>query len=453
MKNYLKKLTIMGLLLSGILLVVTNCESESVIVQDAPNSVLSEQGKNDHISTGKLSDFKKLNSFVTRIQNEYHNDVNRLSIEDDNGFTILEDREIYVYTDTTSTAYTMAIEKDNHNTLGFSNLVVKFSNDGSTTAFILNYVPSQEYLNAYVLNDQIPFQGTINYESINYDGSLDNLNDRIKCNTITLTYCNYGGEVHSAGENCSPEYMFDVTYEICYETTGNAPLNESIDPPSGPGGGGGSNGKSNATNPLTTDTCEDSSGNIGLTGSNGDCYTSEAINFVEELEAIVGENNYEFDNTLSDYEVISFDTLDEFESFHNSIFNDLTIEPQDIQNENGITETKVFNHMFNLYVFSYNMQVEVDVTMPSESSCECIEIEDVNTILYGNTTIVDWEEIGEHTTQISADGDNISVFTRGKMTIGVKILGYPVEITYLVTFVQVFKYSTGIVSDYYMIKE
>lgn len=39
------------------------------------------------------------------------------------------------------------------------------------------------------------------------------------------------------------------------------------------------------------------------------------------------------------------------------------------------------------------------------------------------------------------------------MVIGVKIFGVPVEITYLVTFVYVFDYTTGYVIEYYYIRE
>lgn len=453
MKNALKQLTTFGCFIIGLFLFLTNCQQESINDDQNDSSELAENGTNNIIKTGKFNDFKDLTTFIEKIKKKRENEISRTSIEDNNDFTILEDRDIYSYTDSTSTTYTIAIQKENQNAFEFSNLVVKFNDNEPTTTYILNYVPSQDYLNSYDELDQTPFQGTINYESIDYDGSLDNLNEKTKCKTITLTYCDYGGDTHAAGDNCTPDNMFDVTYTICYESSDGTPLNESIDPPSGDNGGGGSTENSDPTKPLPTVTCEDSEGNIGLTGSNGDCYTSEAIGLVEELEAIVGEDNYDFDSSLTDYEVISFDDMNEFEEFYNSLFSDVSIEPYDSQSEDGQTETKIFSYNFGLSIFSYTFKVEVEASPPSSNSCNCMQVNDVTTILIGNTTLVDWNQIGDYTTQVSNDGSEISVFTRGTMTIGVKIEGYPFNITELVTFVQVFNYETGYVVNYYMIRE
>ncbi|WP_323787207.1 hypothetical protein [Psychroserpens sp.] len=417
------------------------------------NSFLVENGNNNIIKTGKFNDFKELKSFVEKIKKEKESLLHRTSIEDNNDFTILEDRDIYIYDDGLTTSYTMAIQKENQSTFSFSNLVVKFSNNDTTTAFILNYIPSQDYLNNYVNDPQIPFQGEVNYESIDYDGSLDDLNARYTCNSITVTYCNYGGEVHAAGENCTPSFMFDVTYDICYDSNNGQPLNESIDPPAGPNnGGGGSN--SNPTIPLPTDTCEDSNtGNIGLIGGNGNCYSSEMLALSDELEEILDGIDYEYDSSLTDYEVISFNTVDEFEEFHDSIFDDVETEDSETSNDDGISKTKTFDHIFDIGMFSYTIKVEVETTIPSANSCDCMVVEDVTTILIGNTTLVEWEQLGNHTTEVSSDGSELTVYTRGTMTVGVKIDGYPFRTTYLVTFVQVFDYSTGYVIEYYLIKE
>jgi hypothetical protein len=449
-----KKLAIFTITLcfAGMMLIFTNCEQESMNESINENSLFMEKGNNNLIKTGKFNDFEELKSFVEKIKEERKNKINRTSIEENNEFTILEDRDIYIYNDGTSTSYTLAIQKESQSTFGFSNLVVKFSEDDSTTAFILNYVPSQEYLNNYVNYAQIPFQGEVNYESIDYDGSLDNLNSRYTCNHITITYCNYEGETHVAGENCTPSYMFDVTYDICYDTNDGEPLNESIDPPSGPNGGGGNN--LNPTIPLPTDTCENNdSGNVGLVGNDGNCYSSEMLALSEQLDNILGTDNYTFDDTLSDYEVISFDTFEDFEAFHNNLFNDLTTETTETLNPDGVSEIKTFDHTFFIGPISYTIRVEIDALIPSENSCECMEVNDVTTTLFGNTTIIDWEPIDDYTSEVSSDGSKLTIIKRGKMVIGVKIFGVPVEITYLVTFVYVFDYTTGYVIEYYYIRE
>lgn len=454
MKDTFKRLTTLGFLIIGTLLILTNCEQETLNSQEPDTSAFAENGMNKIIKTGNFNDFKELKSFVKRIKEDRDNEINRTSIEENNDFTILEDREIYIYTDSTSTTYTIAIQKETQNSYGFSNLVVNFFDDDPTTAFILNYIPSQDYLNTYVTDNQTPFQGTINYESINYDGSLDDLNARQICKSITLTYCDYDGETHAAGENCTPEYMFDITYDICYESTDNNPLNESIDPPSGPNSSGGNTPKTNPTNPLPSETCEDAiTGEIGLTDINGECHSGEVFKLKEDLDNIVGENNYSFDDTLTDNEVISFDTIDEFEGFYSSIFDDVSTESSETENSDGESETKTFTHDFLLGIFSYSIIVEVDADLPSANSCECMEINNVTTILVGNTTLVEWEQVGTHNTEISNDGNTLTVTTRGRMTIGIQINGYPFNMTKLVTFVQVFEHSTGDVVNYYMISQ
>ncbi|WP_204344688.1 hypothetical protein [Psychroserpens algicola] len=454
MKSTIKILTKTGILIMGFLVVLNSCQEESIDEQQTTTLELISNSSNEVIKTEMYYNLEELSSYVKTLKKNQVSKMSRTSIEDNNDFLIIEDKEVYIYTDSTSTTYTLAIQKNNQNIYEFSNLIVKFIDDSPTTAFILNYVPSQDYLNSYPTNNQTPFQGTINYEPLNYDGSLDGLNARRICKSITLTYCDNGGTTHAAGENCTPSDMFDITYDICYETSENDPLNESIDPPSGPNTGGGGSPNSNPTNPMPSNTCEDDiTGNVGLTGSDGGCYSSEVISIEDRLNDIINEGDYTFDDSLTDYEVIGFDTVEEFEEFYYDLFDDVSYGSSETENDDGVSKRTTFNYEFDLSLFSFTLRVEVDSNLPSANSCECIEITDVNTILYGNTTLAEWEQVGNHSTQVSDNGNQLTVFTRGKLTIGIKIDGYPFKITELVTLVQVFDYSTGSVIDYYMIRE
>jgi hypothetical protein len=114
MNNSINKSLKIGFLFLGILLFLVNCEQESVIEQQDNNSELIENGKNDKIKTGKFNDLKELKSFLKKIKEERKNKLSKTSIEDNNNFTILEDKDIFILTDSTATTYTLAIQKENH---------------------------------------------------------------------------------------------------------------------------------------------------------------------------------------------------------------------------------------------------------------------------------------------------------------------------------------------------
>lgn len=259
LKSYLK----FGILLLGISIFFTSCENETI-----EEPILAEENSsNPYFKTGKLQDFNSLNTYAKELEQKsktQSNALNRSTIEDDNGFTILEGEDVFVYTGTTSTTYTLVIQKDNQSENTFSNLVVKFNNEAPTKAFIMNYTPNDGFIEAHNEDDQTPFEGAGNYEALDYDGSLDGLSARAGCYTVTVTYCNWGGETHAAGSNCTPGFIWSETHTFCP----NEEQDNSIDPPTGPSGGGGSTSTSdpdpNADNPP-----ED--GEECLLDSNGNC--------------------------------------------------------------------------------------------------------------------------------------------------------------------------------------
>lgn len=289
MRNKTNQLIKFLLLTLFITVVLTNCEKESTIQDEIENSEKFENSYNSLIKNGKLEDLTDLKNYINKLKEEKINETSRTSLEENNDFTIVDENNIYIYTDSVSTTYTLSIQKDNQNSFSFSNLIVKFTNDNPTTAFILNYTPDQNYLNTYVSNPTTPFEGTVNYEPIDYDGSLDNLNVKAGCYHITITYCNWSegnveGPVHIATTLCTPEFMFDVTYDLCPSTVDGESNEISITTPPGSSGGGGTTSDSTPTNPLPTDTCEDAStGNTGLVASNGECISTSWISFFDGL--------------------------------------------------------------------------------------------------------------------------------------------------------------------------
>jgi hypothetical protein len=110
----------------------------------------------------------------------------------------------------------------------------------------MNYEPSQSYMDAIVTNDQAPYSGYASYEAVAYDGSLDYLAKG--CRTVSITYCDWGGDEHTAGPNCTPSYMWTVRTIFC-DTVDPSPalINNSN------GGTGGNNGSSVPSTPPSDD--------------------------------------------------------------------------------------------------------------------------------------------------------------------------------------------------------
>jgi hypothetical protein len=254
MKNtQFNSIFISNLLIIFFLTAFQSCEKQEL------NSVTKEQGTSDIFKSGKLQDFNDLNTFVSK---EFSNTkssgyLNRNSTEDTNSFTIIN-HNITMFIDGNGKTFTLKIVKDDPQENSFSNLIINFDEDNNTNAYIINYFPSEEYILEYKENPQTVFKGNFNYESINYDGDLDFLgNYRRSCVTVSNTYCNWGGTTHSAGENCTAAYIFNVNQTVCWDTESfenpdSSTNNTSPNTGSGSGSGGGaSGGGSTNPNPLT----------------------------------------------------------------------------------------------------------------------------------------------------------------------------------------------------------
>ncbi|OUS02936.1 hypothetical protein A9Q86_02495 [Flavobacteriales bacterium 33_180_T64] len=435
----MKHLTRILIIMFGMAITLTNCENDLLDEKPMTNS-FSEQGKNGLIQTGKIKEFENLNLYLQELKSR-DNFLSRSSIEDDYGFSILSDHNIYMYADSITTTYTLGIERDNQNTFGFSNLIVEFSNENATNAYILNYVPSQEYLNSYVANNNVPFQGVVNYEPIDYDGSLDNLNERRTCKSITLTFCNYGGETHAAGENCTADFMFDVTYDICYDSNSGEPLNESIDPPSGNSSGGGSS-NSNPTNPLPTDTCQGSNGDIGLTGSDGNCYNADVITLADQLNAILGEGeSFEFIENNTNNDLLNFDSIEAFIAFLNEINNSsegtssssTTLDGQTVRTE--VIKINSFPEVF--------FNVQFILTSPEEDVTEDYSVSNINSSITGIVLLSSWEETLDEPL-VETIEDQIVIEIQGEMTFGIEIFDVPINVIKKYTCIIKVNKNTGI---------
>lgn len=229
-----------------VLLLFANCETDEVI-SGTENSLLKK---------GRLENYSELATYVEKLQHQDDSSISTKdsSLEINNGFNILYDQDMFIQEIDSSITYSIPIYKNNQLGGTFSNLVVRFSDTEPTEAFILNYEPTDEYIDAVSINEQTPFEGNVSSESIDYDGSLDSLEKAGGCVTVTTKYCdwdnNQHGDTHLGGDNCTPGYYWYVTTTICFGDepslvdvptpgSGNPSATDYIYTPST---GGGSNG-------------------------------------------------------------------------------------------------------------------------------------------------------------------------------------------------------------------
>ncbi|MBC8753947.1 hypothetical protein H2O64_04645 [Kordia sp. YSTF-M3] len=290
MKNYLK-----FTLVFGISFLLFNCQSDT----NLDEIITSETGNNIAFKSGRLQNLEKLTSYVEELKrNLKGTSINKeSSLEDTYNFVIIEDQDILIYEEQTKTTYTIPILKFQQEVGTFSNLVVKFSDTNQTEAFIINYEPNDGFLEAAENYDQTPFSGSITKESLQYDGSLDNLSENANpnCTTITIKYCNWSegnleGTPHLAGANCTTRFMFDVSYEVCSD------FPELVDPPS--------SSTSDSPDSATTSTSSGTSNN-----SNNNPVTIPTVPIVEDTLDIDGisfdMNNWLNQNLAVKLELIS----------------------------------------------------------------------------------------------------------------------------------------------------
>lgn len=285
------------LLLLCIVLTFTTCQKEDEIIE-------IEQSNVKRYSRGKLSDFSKLNNFVRKDILEYKDNkaqLERTSTEDTYDFTIINN-DILSIEEPGLTTYTIKIVKDAQEENSFSNLLVKFADNEQPAAKIINYYPSQNYLDNIEAIPDMLFEGEVNMEDVDYDGSLDYLfRGAIYCTTISVDVCGWSGTV--AGDECysdpdKSDHIETYPVTVCYETN---PFIDAGDSNGGNGTAGPPPSGGGTTTPTYIPPCEQESAlnsdDTGLVNNDG-CITTveaEARNTLYERLATVLEDQAQAD--------------------------------------------------------------------------------------------------------------------------------------------------------------
>ncbi|AXG70014.1 hypothetical protein KORDIASMS9_02243 [Kordia sp. SMS9] len=290
--NYFK----LGILLVGLSLFLQGCQDDDQLVV---------QNEHSHLQKGRIENYSKLNSFVEKIKKKSDTitDGKTTSLEQINGFDILYNQDMFIQDENGLTTFSIPIYKHNQEGKTFSNLIVKFSDTAPTEAFILNYYPTDAYMDAAAVDEQTPFAGKINSEPVSYDGSLDHIKSLGEdCTTIIVKYCNFGeedGGVHLGGQNCTVGYYWFETYTLCPDDEPSL-----VDTPSSPGG----SGTESTTNPIDYSNAGTSSNTTSITTQNPvvvpnvpDIYNDLGIDIpLEMLEWVNRPENEDFKQEIKD---------------------------------------------------------------------------------------------------------------------------------------------------------
>lgn len=113
--------------------------------------------------------------------------------------------------------YSMAITREGSANNTFENLIIS-DNGTDTRAYLVKYFPSTEYYDRIKTNVHAPFVGGINFQEINSNTISQRYALVQTCIKFTQVYCNYGGEEHLAGTNCTASYIYSSTRERCFRT-------------------------------------------------------------------------------------------------------------------------------------------------------------------------------------------------------------------------------------------
>ena len=201
LKNrYLKK----GLLFIGILITLTNCEKETIFINDSkPNLQNKSFLKDVKTSTNTFDFFIKQPKFFdaySLIKTSYKKDYNvaeKSIMEQEYGFIIDSSKvKEVIYNDYTSYTMRVITKKEDNNT--FTNFLLEIYNPNDIRAYLLTYSPTENWLNNYYNNTANNFEGEITYQKINYNPNIANRSALpcedfiilyfVECSGITHTY-------------------------------------------------------------------------------------------------------------------------------------------------------------------------------------------------------------------------------------------------------------------------
>jgi len=252
-RKFKNKLWKFGILLFGIPIVLTNCEKEGELINNSEiqKSIIINQYHLSELNTNSTieNSFKKLNAKKSKEKL-----FSKLSSEQDlYNFTIDSSNIREVIIDNYK-SYTFFIKRPYDTPNYFENFIIEETEQNTTRAFIIKYIPSSPITN-FEEHNSFYFEGERIVNRLNLDEL--GLAHREVCTTVAETWCSWS-EDHIAGPSCylaTDGRLFIKLAEDCVDEP---------DLSGGRGGGGTSGGGEIITAPiqLEDERCPSGSGKI-----------------------------------------------------------------------------------------------------------------------------------------------------------------------------------------------
>ena len=279
------------------------------------------------------------------------------------------------------------------------------------------------------------------------------------CDLVIVTTC----VSHEPGQECSEEGIVETHYWDCSGHHSPSPIGSSTDPfntflrhPCDPDEDcpnvtdceyGWDDNCECLDEPIDEE--EEESGDVGVFID---------LEIYEQLVDFFGEGNIEIDNTLTDEETISFNSIEDIQDFFDDLIN--------TNFENGTSEMfpgsiREDNHSMPFSSFPEAVLLaRIKVNVPdANNDLECLQLISLNTNMEGNITFFDWLQTSHHDPNnsngplvtINEAYDIIRYTIHGEMIVGIDLDGLPFNLRTrkLISIDIVYNYSTGeLIEDY-----
>ncbi len=303
MKSKLKKSLKIGILLFGISVILTNCQKDDQSVLD--ESQLEQTTPlvlNQKIPFTQTQHYNKLEEKINKVKEKASNYNSQNRTENDD-IEILTNEVLYITYASTHT-YSFKVLREQPQAF-IENIVLHYNIETEDyDEYLVQYhVAAEEFVN---LHNGNLLQNSENVTIIDLENGFFDNNTQAKgcnivCNTIFVdcsSGAHHSGNVGDWGSCTASESP--SAYQSC---SSFCDQDNAITPSDGPSGGGGGGNTTVVFNPLPTEPCDtNSTGGIGITGSNGDCISWAGMedglpyNWWNDEDFIINSGHFDIDD-------------------------------------------------------------------------------------------------------------------------------------------------------------
>lgn len=250
LKNYLFSIVLLSILF------ISSCEKDNDIFE--PDNTSQSKYLVKEYTFEQINQKPKFNNAFNKVTHGLQNLKNTGKFETpiQNSETLIRDIDFTIDSTTVKeitlgdyTTYTLFITRENSHYDYFENLIIEVDSIENPRAYIIKYFPDRE-LQFVEHHESFNFYGTTEIHEIEYDLSIFMLEMENSPDCYFVMVCNWGGETHIAGPNCTTAAHLSLDYR-CEGGGGGGGTGSGGG--SGSGGGGGSSTSTGTTITTTND--------------------------------------------------------------------------------------------------------------------------------------------------------------------------------------------------------